>query len=331
MMRVVQTLGGERIAVGDAPEPTPPDGGVVVRIRASGLCGSEMHRYRDPEMVASPPNGGHEPAGEVVDATRSHRWRVGDRVGIHAVWGCGRCDWCAQGIYTFCDHNSVGVGAHAELFAAPDHVLVPLPEDVDYAVGMLLAGDGLGVPYHTSQRLKTRGGDVVAVVGCGPVGLGNILVQTFLGVRVVGFDLAPRRLEWARELGAEVTVDVREEPVEALREFTAGRMADAVIEASGQPEGFALALRLVGKGGTIACCGENRDVALHVGRDLIRRDITLFGGWFYHYRDYPRMLELRRRGLPVEQLISHQFPLERAAEAFAQFAAGQTAKVVLTP
>ena len=72
-------------------------------------------------------------------------------------------------------------------------------------------------------------------------------------------------------------------------------------------------------------------MALHVGRDLIRRDITLFGGWFYHYRDYPRMLELRRRGLPVERLISHQFGLEQAGEAFAQFAAGQTAKVVLTP
>ena len=330
-MQTVRMLGGERVEVMDAPDPEPPEGGVVVRVRASGLCGSEMHRYREAQTIEAPPNGGHEPAGEVVDATRSHRWQVGDRVGIHAVWGCGRCDWCAQGIYTFCDHHSVGVGAHAELFAAPDHVLVRLPDDVDFPVGALLAGDGLGVPYHTSQRLKTRGGDTVAVVGCGPIGLGNVLVQAFLGARVVGLDLVPRRLDWARELGAAATLDPGEEPVEALRAITAGRMADAVIEASGRPEGFALALRLVGKGGTIACCGENRDVTLHVGRDLIRRDITLFGGWFYHYRDYPRMLELRRRGLPVERLISHRFGLEQAGEAFAQFAAGQTAKVVLTP
>jgi threonine dehydrogenase-like Zn-dependent dehydrogenase len=331
MMRAVRMLGGERVEVIDAPAPAPPEGGVVVRVRASGLCGSEMHSYRAAEAMDQPPNGGHEPAGEVVDATRSRRWHVGDRVGIHAVWGCGHCNWCAQGIYTFCDQISVGVGAHAELFAAPDHVLAPLPDDVDYPVGALLAGDGLGVPYHTSQRLKTRGGDTVAVVGCGPIGLGNILVQSFLGARVVGLDLVPRRLDWARELGAAATLDAGEGPAEALREITAGRMADAVIEASGRPEGFALALRLVGKGGTVACCGENRDVALHVGRDLIRRDITLFGGWFYHYRDYPRMLELRRRGLAVERLISHQFALEQAADAFALFAAGQTAKVVLTP
>ncbi len=330
-MQTVRMLGGARVEVINAPAPEPPEGGVVVRVRASGLCGSEMHGYRAAEAMDQPPNGGHEVAGEVVDASRSRRWHVGDRVGIHAVWGCGQCDWCAQGIYTFCDHNSVGVGAHAELFAAPDHVLVPLPEGVDYPVGTLLTGDGLGVPFHTSQRLKTRGGDTVAVVGCGPVGLGNILVQAFLGARVVGLDLVPRRLEWAHEVGAATALDVREEPVEGLREITAGRMADAVIEASGRPEGFALALRLVGKGGTIACCGENRDVALHVGRDLIRQDITLFGGWYYHYRDYSRMLELRRRGLPVERLISHHFGLEQAAEAFAQFAAGRTAKVVLTP
>lgn len=147
---------------------------------------------------------------------------------------------------------------------------------------------------------------------------------------VVGLDLAPQRLEWARELGAAATLDAKEEPVEGLREITAGRMADAVIEASGRLEGFALALQLVGKGGTVACCGENRDVALHVGRDLIRRDITVFGGWFYHYRDYPLMVDLRRRGLRVERLISNRFPLEQAANAFAEFAAARTAKVVLT-
>jgi propanol-preferring alcohol dehydrogenase len=303
---------------------------VVVRLRASGLCGSELHGYRGAAAMEDPPNGGHEPAGEVVDASRSRRWRVGDRVGIHAVWGCGQCGWCVQGIYTFCDARTVIGGAHAELAAAPDHVLVALPEDVDFAAGTLLAGDGLGVPYHTSRRLDTRGGDTVAVVGCGPIGLGNILLQSFLGARVVGLDIVPGRREWAAEMGASDTIDAGEDAVGALRDLTSGRMADAVVEATGRPEGLALALRLVGKGGTVACCGENREVTLNVGRDLIRRDTTLFGGWFYHFREYPEMLELRRRGLRVEKLISHRFPLERAAEAFTEFAAGRTAKAVLT-
>jgi propanol-preferring alcohol dehydrogenase len=131
-------------------------------------------------------------------------------------------------------------------------------------------------------------------------------------------------------MGAEAVIDASCDVVEAVRERTGGRMADAVVEATGRPEGFATALRLAGKGGTVACCGENRDVTLHVGRDLIRRDITLFGGWYYHYREYPEILELRRRGLCVEKLISHRFPLEQAGEAFAEFAAGRTAKAVLT-
>lgn len=328
-MRAVRILGGERVALVEAPEPEPPEGGVVVRLRASGLCGSELHGYRGATAMETPANGGHEPAGEVVDASRSRRWRVGDRVGIHAVWGCGRCSWCAQGIYTFCDARSVVGAAHAEYVAAPDHVLVSLPEDVDFATGTLLAGDGLGVPYHTSRRLTLRGGDTVAVVGCGPIGLGNILLQSFLGARVVGLDLLPLRREWAGKLGAAATLDAGDDPVPALQELTAGRMADAVIEATGRPEGLALALRLVGKGGTVACCGENREVTLHIGRDLIRRDITLFGGWFYHFHEYPAMLELRRRGLAVEKLISHRFPLEQAAEAFTEFAEGRTAKAVL--
>jgi threonine dehydrogenase-like Zn-dependent dehydrogenase len=329
-MRAVRMLGGERVTVIDAPEPEPPEGGVVVRLRASGVCGSEMHGYRGPTAMEQPPNGGHEPAGEVVDASRSRWWKVGDRVGIHALWGCGTCTWCTKGIYTFCDERRIVPGAHAEYLAAPDHVLVPLPEDVDFATGTLLAGDGLGVPYHTSRRLNTRGGDTVAVVGCGPIGLGNIMLQSFFGARVIGLDLSAQRLEWARQLGAASTIGAEEDAIATVREITAGRMADAVVEATGRPEGFALALRLVGKGGTVACCGENREVTLHVGTDLIRPDVTLFGSFFYHFREYPEMLELRRRGLPVEKLVSHRFPLERAAEAFTEFAAARTAKAVLT-
>src|SRR5207247_5441086 len=112
-MRSVRMLGGEGIALIDTRDPEPPEGGVVVRLRASGLCGSELHGYRGAAAMSEPPNGGHEPAGEVVDASRSRRWRVGDRVGIHAVWGCGACAWCSQGIYTFCDTRTTLAGAHA--------------------------------------------------------------------------------------------------------------------------------------------------------------------------------------------------------------------------
>lgn len=327
-MKAAQVLGHGRVEIIDVPEPVAGDGEVLVQLRRSLLCGSELHGYRGDQPLAT--NGGHEPSGVVIEAGRSRRWQVGDRVGIHAVWGCGDCDWCARGIYTFCDRKRGCPGAHAERMAAPDHVLVPLPDDVDDEAGALLAGDGLGVPYHTSRRLPTRGGDTVVVVGCGPIGLGNILLQSYYGARVIAIDLAAPRLAMARDCGAAETVAAGEsDPLTAVRDLTGGRLATAVVEATGRPEGLALALRLVGKGGTVACCGENREVTIHVGTDLIRRDITLFGSWFFHFREFPDMLALFRNGLALDKLITARYPLDEIGTAFADFAAGTIGKAAI--
>ncbi len=214
----------------------------------------------------------------------------------------------------------------------PEHVLAPLPDDVDFEVGALLAGDGLGVPFHTSQRLPSRGGDTVVVVGCGPIGLGNILLHSFRGANVIAFDLVPERLAMAMDCGASHPLKADEvDPVEAVRELTRGQMAEAAIDATGRPEGLALALKVVGRGGIVACNGENREVTIHVGRDLIRRDITLFGSWFFHFREYWDMLELYRRGLALEKLVTDRYPLARAGEAFADFECGRVGKPALLP
>lgn len=329
-MRTARMLGHEQVDVIEVPDPTPAEGQVLVKIETSLLCGSEMHGYRGDKAAAT--NGGHEPAGTIVDASRSRRWREGQRVGIHAVWGCGECDWCARGIYTWCPNRSGCPGAHAELMAAPDHVLAPLPDDVSFEVGALLAGDGLGVPYHSSQRLPTRGGDTVAVIGCGPIGLGNVLLHSFRGARVIAIDRVPDRLAMAADCGATETIDGSQaEPLEVIRELTSGRLAEGVVEATGRPEGFALALKLVGNGGTVACCGENREVTLNVGSDLIRRDITVFGSWFFHFREFPEMLDLYRRGLAVDKLVTHRYPLADIGAAFADFAAGKVGKPAIRP
>jgi len=199
-MKAARVLGQSRVEIVEVPDPVPAEGEVLVKLQRSLLCGSEMHGYRGDK--AMPTNGGHEPAGQIIDASRSRRWKDGDRVGIHAVWGCGRCDWCARGIYTFCDAKRGCPGAHAELMAVPDHVMAPLPDDVDYEVGALLAGDGLGVPYHTSRRLRTQGGETVAVIRLRADRLGNILLHSFFGARVIAVDLSPERLAMAQDCGA---------------------------------------------------------------------------------------------------------------------------------
>ncbi|MBM4050879.1 MAG: hypothetical protein FJ279_37770, partial [Planctomycetes bacterium] len=187
-MKAVQYLGNGKVTVKDYPDPKADGNKVLIQVKTSGICGSELHAYRGPKEHAS--NGGHEVAGVVLDAGTSKKVKAGDRVGVHAVWGCGNCRWCAQGQYTYCDTRSGLGGAHAELITAPDHCCLKLPDDVPDDVGVLLSGDGLGVPYHVSRRLGTRPRDFVLVIGAGPIGLGNILVQSYLGAEVIACDVA---------------------------------------------------------------------------------------------------------------------------------------------
>ena len=326
----VQMLGNETVSVKDYPEPVQNQGEILIQIKASGICGSEMHGYRS--HSAQPFNGGHEVAGVVIDAGNSTRFKVGDHLGVHAVWGCGNCRWCDVGKYTFCDQRSTCPGTHAEQLAAPEHTCLKLPEDIPFDVGVLLTGDGLGVPYHVSQRLNTKRGYVVCIVGAGPIGLGNAVIQSFFGAEVVVIDINSYRLSLAEKFGIAHTINSQEiDPLEAVSEITQGMLADKCIEAVGRSETLRLALRLVGKSGTVMAIGEQGDVPISPSSDLIRRDITLMGSWFYHYSEYPSMLDLYRRGLPIGQVITDHFPLLEAQTAFNQFANGNAGKVILEP
>lgn len=329
-MKAVQYLGNSKVMVKDYPDPKADGNKVLIQVKASGVCGSELHAYRGPKEHAS--NGGHEVAGVVVDAGTSKKLKAGDRVGVHSVWGCGNCRWCAMGQYTYCDTRSGLGGAHAELITAPDHCCLKLPDDVPDDVGVLLSGDGLGVPYHVSRRLGTRPRDFVLVIGAGPIGLGNILVQSYLGAEVIACDITAQRLQLAKDLGAAHAIDAsKADPLKAVKDLTHGMLCERVIEAVGRPETFALAMKAVGKAGTVMLVGEQGQVPLSPSEHLIRRDITLMGSWFYHFCEFWPMLDLYRRGLRVAALITDRFPLAQANEAYAKFASGLTGKVMLVP
>lgn len=329
-MRVLQLLGGSRAELRDTADPVPSRDGVIVEVRASAVCGSELESYRELEIPPQRTNLGHEAVGVVVDASRSRRWRVGDRVGIHAVWGCGRCAECDGGRYTFCPGRTIAVGAHAQRIAAPDHVLLPLPDEVDFATGALLTGDSLGVPFHASARLGVEEGQTLVVVGCGPIGLASILLHTFRGARVIAVEQRAERRALAIAAGAAVAIDpsTSDLPTE-VRVHTGGRLAHAAIEASGTTVGIALCLAVVAPGRAVALCGEAHAVTLDVSRDLIRPDRTIFGSWYYHYAEYGGMVAAWRAGLALETLITHRFAFAEAPSALAAFAGGGTGKVVL--
>jgi threonine dehydrogenase-like Zn-dependent dehydrogenase len=329
-MRTLKLDGQGQARVIEAPEPVPAHGEVRIRTRMSALCGSELSTYRGSGLETG--NSGHEAMG-VVDALGSGvtRVQVGQRVGVSAIAGCGRadCDACRRGQSTWCPRRRGYGSMHAQAFLAAETACLPVPEDLPDAEAVLVTGDGLGVPYHTSLKLDADT-DTVAVFGLGPVGLGSVLLQSYLGRRVIAVDLQTRRLELAAGLGATECVEAaRHDPIEAIGRLTDGRGVDAAIEAAGVPATVHQCFRVVRHGGLVLLNGEQPRVELSPSDDFIRRDVRAVGSWFYHVGEFPAMLRLWREGLPVGRLITDVLAFDQAPEALALFAAGETGKVLL--
>lgn len=328
-MKIVSQAGQSQIVIEERPQPELEPGQVLVQTVVSALCGSEMSGYRKSGYPTG--NMGHEAAGIVsklgagVDSLQ-----LGQRVGVSAIAGCGKCGYCERGQYTWCDSYRFFDNMHAEYFAIPALACHALPDDVPWGVGVLITGDGLGVPFHTNTKIRGEDVRTVAIFGLGPVGLGNVMFQTHLGRQVIGIDRSPERLELARRLGAAhtITVEAGTDVPTRVRELTDGRGADVCIEAAGVPTTARQCFTAVRKAGQVIFNGEQPAVELSPSEDFIRRDISATGSWFYHFSEYAPMLELYRRGLPVESLITHRFPLAQAAEAF-QAMQGKSGKVLL--
>ena len=329
-MKRLQVDGNRTVRIVEVPDPEPGPGEVLVKTAVSALCGSELGAYRREQAMNG--NGGHEAAGTVVKLGPGVTGlEVGRRVGLSAVAGCGRCAACNEGKYTWCREYRTYANMHAELIAVPARACHVLPGDVPWDAGVLLSGDGMGVPFHTSRNIHKADVRTVAVFGVGPVGLGNTLMQSYLGREVIAVDVSPYRLTLARNLGAAHAVHAAEvDPVARILELTHGSGADVCIECAGRPETLKQCFAAVRTGGQVLINGEQPSVELSPSRDFIRRDITATGSWFYHFSEFPGMLQLYRRGLDVAKLVTHRFPFSDADAAFAAFDAGLTGKVLLT-
>ncbi len=328
-MRIIRLEGKGVVRVAEAAEPVPGPGEVVVQTAISAICGSEMGAYRG----AGPGQGnmGHEAVGTVVKLGAGvSALRIGQRVGASAIAGCGTCAYCAKGQYTWCAKAKFYCDMHAECFVLPANACHPLPDNISWDAGVLLSGDGLGVPFHTSTKIASPEIETVAVFGVGPIGLGNVLMQAHLGRRVIAVDIAPYRLEMARKLGARDAVNAKEgDAAQAVRKLTGGTGADVCIEAAGRPETALACFAAVRTAGTVVFNGEQPALPLSPSDHFIRRDITAVGAWYCHFSEFEPMVALYRKGLAVEKLVSHRFPFSEAAAAFQTFASGSSGKVLL--
>jgi threonine dehydrogenase-like Zn-dependent dehydrogenase len=325
-------LGDRKLAYIDVSDPTPGVGDVVVQIKASGMCGSDLHYYRAPHDAKLPLErrtiGGHEPCGIVaavgagVPATVA---KVGDRVMVHHYHGCATCRHCRTGWPQLCSPDKrvvYGVrahGGHAPYMKTRADTLIPLHEALSFEAGAALAC-GTGTAWGALQRVQLAGDETVAVFGQGPVGLSVTLLAAARGARVIAIDIDPARLELARSFGAIATVDATQGDVpQAVRELTAGRGAQVAIETSGSTPAAGAALRAVDVWGKVCFVGLGATVGFEV-RAFLDRQITLMTSYSMSSVGQMECAEfVVQRQIDLDRLFTHRWPLDQAEQAYALF------------
>jgi threonine dehydrogenase-like Zn-dependent dehydrogenase len=314
-MRALSYHGPDHVEIIDLPVPSPGDGEALIRVEASAICGSELHGD------SPPPNGGHEAAGVIEHAPSGSDLEVGERVGVSAVTGCGNCDHCHAGVQLYCRNGAhIQTGMHADYVVAPVGALRRLPRGISARDAVLISGDTLGVPARAHRRVPSTAGQRVLILGLGPIGLGHTLVRAHDGADITAVEPSEYRRELARKLGARRVLS----PGEDL-----GPAPSLVIECTGLPDLIRFAMDTVDAGGTVLQSGECGAVELNPSDTVIRREITYTGTWYYADEDAPELIRLYERGLPVGDLVTHEFPATDAAQAYRTFVAKTSGKIVL--
>jgi len=331
-------------AVKDVPAPEPAADEVLVRVRACGICGSDVHGMDGSTGRRIPPLiMGHEAAGEIAAVgAEAGGWNVGDRVTFDSTVSCGQCWYCRRGEINLCDARRVlGVscaeyrrnGAFAEFVAVPARILYRLPEELSFEQAAMV--EAVSVAVHAAKRTALTSETSTVVVGAGMIGLLLIQVLKAAGcAQIIAIDRDESRLELARQLGATASfVAGQSALVSSVQGLTGGRGADVTFEVVGIAPTVQTAIDCVRKGGTVVLVGNlDRQVPLPL-QAVVTRQISLLGTCA-SAGEYPECLELIARGqVDVTAFISAEAPLEAAAGWFERLHKGEPGlmKVLIQP
>lgn len=305
--------------------PVPKDDEALIRIKAVGVCGSDVHFYKVGRIgdfvVKEPLILGHECAGEVVSVGKAVKnLKAGDRVAIEAGVPCRKCNYCRMGRYNLCaDVTFLAAppfhGAFCEYIAHPEDFLFKLPDNVSFAEGAMI--EPLAVGVYAAERGDVNVRNTVAIIGSGPIGLMTLQAVRARGATdVVITDLEPFRLDLAKKLGASLTINAREEdPVQRILEYTDGG-ADVVLEAIGLPETIQQTVKIARPGAVIVWIGMPTvdDIPIRVV-EAICKDVDI-RGIFRYANAYPPAIKLVSSGkIDVKSMITTTFTLDQTQEA----------------
>lgn len=325
----------------DRPRAVP--GEVVVDVKTALTCGTDLKTYKrgHPVMIQKAPTVfGHELAGVISEVGEGVKeFSVGQRVVAANSAPCNHCFYCRRGHHNLCENIEFLNGAYAEYVAIPARIveqnLLPIPNRVTFRQAALV--EPLACTINGIERSKIRLGDIVCIIGQGPIGLMLTRLAKLKGAKVIVVDRVPFRLEKARQSGADELVDASavSDPVETVRGLTPlGLGADVVIEAVGLPETWEQAIAMTRRGGLANLFGGPRaGTAITVGTHRIHYDEVDIVGVFHHTPRYIRaaMSLIANRQIDADALITHEMPLERLEEALQMVANGDALKIAIVP
>jgi len=334
-------LGNSQIELQKFPDPTPGPRDVIIEVKASGMCGTDLRAYRRASLDKVYSIAGHEPCGvviEVGDGVSGRETKLGARVMVHHYDGCGVCRHCRTGWTQLCEEGSTsfgsgkGHGGHARYMRVPAHTLVPLLDDLSFTTGAAISC-GTGTAYGALKRLGLEGDETISVFGQGPVGLSVTQFGAAMGARVIAVETSPERRQLAIDKGADVVLDPTViDPVTAILDLTHGEGAHKAVETSGDKEARAAAVRGTKTWGSTCLIAGNGQITLDVAADLTHRQKTVMGHWTFSKNgqaDCARFVSDRK--IDVDSLFTDKWKLEQAEEAYRLLDQQKTGKGVFLP
>jgi L-iditol 2-dehydrogenase len=337
-MKALLLTAPSQLALVDFPDPSPAADEVLLRVRACGICGSDIHGWDGSTGRRRPPLiMGHEASGEIVAVgLQAGDWRVGERVTFDSTISCGQCGPCRSGHINLCENRRVlGVapveyrqhGAFAEYVALPARILYRLPAGLSFEQAAMV--EPVSIAIHAIQRVRVNPTDTAVVIGSGMIGLFVVQALRWAGARrIIAVDLEPKRLTLASELGATDTLQSE------VARLTGGAGADLAFEVVGVSPTLQVALACLRRGGSAVLVGNLAAKTDFPLQAVVTRELTLYGTCS-SAGEYPLCLDLISRGvIRVEPMISAVAPLAEGAEWFSRLSAkdgGQYMKVILQP
>lgn len=343
-MKAAFLTSSRKLELRDVPEPSVPDDGIVIEVKACGICGSDIRRWRE-----GPPGGkevipGHEAAGIVIEAgPNCSDFKVGDLVAIAPDIHCGDCYYCRKELYNLCDNiKFLGVtpgfpGGFAERMALTGTILTngivnKMPDGLsfEHAAVSELCNSVLA----THEKTGTGENDAVVVIGAGPAGSLHVAVAKQRGARVCVLEISEQRRRMVEKFSPDLVLDASSGDMAGeIKEFTNGVGADIVICANPVARTQSLAVEMVRKGGRVVLFGglPKANPMTTLNSNLIHYgEIHVVGAFSYHPRFHKLALSLLAAGkLPADLLITHTFELEKINEAYDTAASGEALKVII--